>query len=102
MILPYSQNRKLGLKNLGKKIPRFPRFPSFWPGLPVLHHKRVKGFKVKEAVQSACEGLDLAETESGNWEYFEDSCSEKIGALFCVRNFYKILATPIRFLQILS
>ena len=29
-ILPYSQNRKLGFKNLGKK---FPSFPSFWPGL---------------------------------------------------------------------
>ena len=35
-ILPYNQNRKLGFKNLGKKIPkflRFPRIPSFWPGL---------------------------------------------------------------------
>ena len=31
-ILPYSQNRKLGLKNLGKKFPSFPRFPSFRPG----------------------------------------------------------------------
>ena len=29
-ILPYSQNRKLGFKNLGKK---FPSFPSFRPGL---------------------------------------------------------------------
>ena len=28
-ILPYSQNRKLGFKNLGKKLPSFPRFPSF-------------------------------------------------------------------------
>ena len=28
-ILPYSQNRKLGFKNLGKK---FPSFPSFRPG----------------------------------------------------------------------
>ena len=28
-ILPYSQNRKLGFKNLGKK---FLRFPSFRPG----------------------------------------------------------------------
>ena len=27
-ILPYSQNRKLGIKNLGKK---FPSFPSFRP-----------------------------------------------------------------------
>ena len=34
-ILPYSQNRKLGFKNLGKKFPRFPRFSrfrSFRPG----------------------------------------------------------------------
>ena len=33
-ILPYSQNRKLRFKNLGKKFPRFPRcprFPSFRP-----------------------------------------------------------------------
>ena len=29
-ILPYSQNRKLGFKNLGKK---FPSFPSLRPGL---------------------------------------------------------------------
>ena len=28
-ILPYSQNRKIGFKNLGKK---FPSFPSFQPG----------------------------------------------------------------------
>ena len=28
-ILPYSQNQKLGFKNLGKK---FPSFPSFRPG----------------------------------------------------------------------
>ena len=28
-ILPYSQNRKLGFKNLGKKFPSFPGFPSF-------------------------------------------------------------------------
>ena len=26
-------NRKLGFKNLGKKFLRFPRFPSFRPGL---------------------------------------------------------------------
>ena len=31
-ILPHSQNRKLGFKNLGKKFRRFPRFPSFRPG----------------------------------------------------------------------
>ena len=34
-ILPYSQNRKLGFKDLAKKFPRFPRFPrfpSFRPG----------------------------------------------------------------------
>ena len=29
-ILPYSQNRKLGFENLGKKFPRIPRFPIFW------------------------------------------------------------------------
>ena len=28
-IFPYSQNRKLRFKNLGKKILRFPRFLSF-------------------------------------------------------------------------
>ena len=34
-ILPYSQNRKLVFKNLGKKFEkflRFPGFPSFRPG----------------------------------------------------------------------
>ena len=39
-ILPYSQNRKLGFKNLGKKFPRLsrlPRFPSFRPGLVGAH-----------------------------------------------------------------
>ena len=39
-ILPYSQNRKLEFKNLGKKFPRFsrlPRFPSFRPGLVGAH-----------------------------------------------------------------
>ena len=37
-ILRYSQNRKLGFNNLGKKFsrfPRFPSFPSFSPGLPI-------------------------------------------------------------------
>ena len=29
-ILFYSQNRKLGFENLGKKFPRIPRFPIFW------------------------------------------------------------------------
>ena len=28
-ILPYTRNRKLGLKTLGKESPRFPRFPRF-------------------------------------------------------------------------
>ena len=28
-ILPYSRNRKLGFKNLGKKFPTFLRFPRF-------------------------------------------------------------------------
>ena len=31
-ILPYSQNWKIGYKNLGKRFPRFPKFLSFWPG----------------------------------------------------------------------
>ena len=31
LILPYSQNRKLGFKNL-PRFPRFPIFPSFQPG----------------------------------------------------------------------
>ena len=34
-VLPYSKNRKLGYKYLGKifpRFPRFPRFPSFRPG----------------------------------------------------------------------
>ena len=31
-ILKYSQNQKLGFKNLGKKIPRFPTLPCFRPG----------------------------------------------------------------------
>ena len=32
LILPYSQNWKLGFKNLRKKFPKFLRFPSFRPG----------------------------------------------------------------------
>ena len=65
---------------------------------PVLYDKRVKGFKEKDAVQNTWE--KVAESlENGNFirassnsEYFEDSCSEKIGALFCVQNSCKILA----------
>ena len=34
-ILAYSQNRKLGFKNLGREFPRFLRFPSFGTG-PIL------------------------------------------------------------------
>ena len=37
-ILPYSQNRKLGFKNIVRKFPkssRFPTFPSFQPGLNI-------------------------------------------------------------------
>ena len=30
------QNRKLGFKNFLKKFPRFPRIPSFRPGLALL------------------------------------------------------------------
>ena len=77
-------------------------FTSF----PVLYDKRVKGFNEKNAVQNAWEkvakSLNFAENgnfirASSNWEYFEDSCSEKIGSLFCVRNSYKILADPFDF-----
>ena len=65
-------------------------------GFPVLHDKRVKGFKEKEKVawEKVAESLDLAEkgtfirASSSNWEYFEDTCSEKKSALFCVRNSY--------------
>ena len=48
---------------------------------PVLHDKRVKGFKEKDVVQNAwewvAERLDFAENgnfirASSNWEYFED------------------------------
>ena len=62
---------------------------------------RVKDFKEKDAVENAwekvAERLDFAENAnfiraSSNWEYFQDSCSEQIGALFCVQNSYKILA----------
>ena len=67
---------------------------------------RVKGFKEKDAVENAwekvAESLDFAENAnfiraSSNWEYFEDSCSEQIGALFCVQNSYKILANQFDF-----
>ena len=56
-------------------------------------------FKTREKVT---ESLDFAENnnfirESSNREYFEDSCSKKIGALFCVRNSYKILANQFDF-----
>ena len=63
------------------------------------HDKRVQGFKEKDAVQNAWEilakSLDFAENCNlirCNREYFEDSCTEEIGVLFCVRNSYKILA----------
>ena len=75
-------------------------------GFPVLYDKRVKGFKEKDSVQNAwekvAESLDFA--ENGNFirisskrEYFEDNCSEKNGALFCVRNSYKILGNQFDF-----
>ena len=43
-ILSYSQNRKLGFKNLRKKFLIFPRFPSFRPALD-------RGFRVFELAQ---------------------------------------------------
>ena len=60
---------------------------------PALYDKRVKGFEEKDAFQNAwkkvTESLEFAENgnfirASSNLEYFEDSCSEKIGAFFCV------------------
>ena len=75
-------------------------------GFPVLYDKKVSGFKEKDAVQNAwekvAESLNFAEngnfiSASGNWEHFEDSCSEKIYALFCVRISYKILANQFDF-----
>ena len=69
--------------------------------LPVLYDKRVKDFKEKDVIQNTwekvAESFEFPENgnfirASSNFEYFEDSCSEKNGALFCVRNSYKILA----------
>ena len=37
--------------------------------------------KVAESLEFAENGNFIR--ASSNWEYFEDSCSEKIGALFC-------------------
>ena len=70
----------------------------------------MKVFKEKDSIQNtrekSAESLDFAEngnfiTASSNWEYFEDSCSEKIDALFRVRISYKILANQFRFSQML-
>ena len=67
-------------------------------GFTGLYDKWFKGFKEKYAVQNAWEkvgeSLDFEENgnfirTSSNWEHFEDSCSEKIDALFCVRNPYE-------------
>ena len=75
-------------------------------GFPVLYDKRVRGFKEKDSVQNAweivAESLDFTENgnfirASSNWEYFEYSYSEKIGALFCVRSSYNILANQFDF-----
>ena len=64
-----------------------------------MYDKRIQGFKEEDAVQNSWEklakSLDFTENcnfISSNLEYFEDSCSEEIGALFCVRKSYKILA----------
>ena len=73
-------------------------------GFPVLCELKV--LKKKNAAQNAqekvAESLDFAETgnfisASSNWEYFEDSCCGKIGALFCVWNSNKILANQFDF-----
>ena len=71
---------------------------------------KLKVFKEKDSIQNtrekSAESLDFAENgnfikASSNWEYFEDSCSEKIDALFRVRISYKILANQFRFSQML-
>ena len=63
--------------------------PEKVESFPVLYDKRAKGFKEKDSVQNArekvTESLDFAENSNfiratNNWEYFEDSCCEKIGA----------------------
>ena len=67
--------------------------PEKMEGFPVLYDKRVRGFKEKDSVKNAwekvAESLNFTENSnfiraSSNREYFEDSCSKKIGALFCV------------------
>ena len=50
LILPYSQNRKVRFKNLGKI---FPRFLSFWPGpFDTVNHKilfsKLEYYEIKE------------------------------------------------------
>ena len=73
-------------------------------GFPVLYNKRVEGFTERDVNQSACqkvaESLDFVEncnfiTASCNREYSEDSCSEKLGALFCVLNSSKLLVANL-------
>ena len=80
--------------------------PEKMDGFSVLYDKRIRGFKEKNSVQNAWEkvakNLDFTENgnfirASSNWEYIEDSCSKKIGALFCVRSSYKILANQFDF-----
>ena len=74
---------------------------------PVLYNKRMKGFKEKTCMFSKRLG-EIGEksrfTENGyfieassNWEYSEDNSFEKIGALFWVRNYYKLLANKFDF-----
>ena len=66
----------------------------------------VKVLKKKNPAQNAwekvAECLDFAGTgnfiwASSIWEYFEESCSGKITALFCVQHSYKILASQFDF-----
>ena len=54
-ILPYSQSRKLRLKNLGKKFPRFPRFLSFRPG------RSIRGHKGQNSTETRCRGFLVLE-----------------------------------------
>ena len=77
-------------------------------GFTGLYDEWFKGFKGKYAVQNAWEkvgeSLDFEENgnfirASSNWEHFEDSCSEKIDALFEILT--KNISKSIWFLQML-
>ena len=72
--------------------------------VPVLYDKRVKVFKEKDSKHPGESSRKFRFWRnsnfirvSSNWEYFGDSCSKKIVALFIVLNFYKIFAKQFDF-----